>query len=60
MDNLTYDYYANKNQLKHIGDEISYTDNYSEDVGNQSNASNYEYDAIGNLKRDYAGKVAVT
>jgi YD repeat-containing protein len=54
MDNLTYDYTPLTNQLKHIGDNVANTNNYTEDIDNQASASNYTYDAIGNLKTDDA------
>ncbi|BAV06167.1 YD repeat-containing protein [Filimonas lacunae] len=54
MDSLTYDYYANNNRLKHIGDNTTYTNNYSTDIDNQVAANNYTYDSIGNLKSDAA------
>jgi RHS repeat-associated protein len=52
MDSLLYDYYPSTNQLKHIADDAGYSSNYTEDIDNQSNAANYTYDAIGNLKTD--------
>ena len=51
MDELTYNYYANKNQLRQITDVVP-ASNYPEDIDNQTNSSNYTYDAIGNLKTD--------
>lgn len=53
MDSLSYGYYANTNQLKHIKDTVN-SSNYTTDIDNQSNAANYCYDAIGNLKSDLA------
>lgn len=47
MDNLTYHYENNTNQLNYITDPVA-AGNYSTDIDNQS-AGNYAYDSIGNL-----------
>lgn len=52
MDNLTYNYNANTNQLNYVQDAVAAT-NYTEDIDNQ-NSNNYTYDAVGNLKTDAA------
>ena len=52
MDNLTYSYYDNTNRLKKVDDLPANTGNYTEDIDNQTNSSNYTYDAIGNLTGD--------
>lgn len=52
MDDLGYNYYANTNQLKQVTDNPAYDGYYTEDINNQTNANNYTYDAIGNLKTD--------
>jgi YD repeat-containing protein len=53
MDDLTYNYNANNNQLKQVTDAVPAT-NYAEDIDNQTSSTNYTYDAIGNLKSDAA------
>jgi len=50
MDELTYDYKNNNNQLKRVRDAAPAA-NYSEDIDDQP-ANNYDYDAIGNLIKD--------
>ncbi len=50
MDNLNYNYIANKNQLEYVQDGVTAT-NYTEDIDNQA-AGNYSYDKIGNLVKD--------
>ncbi|MBS1749477.1 MAG: hypothetical protein JST63_06215, partial [Bacteroidetes bacterium] len=50
MDELTYEYKNNNNQLKRVRDAAPAA-NYSEDIDDQP-ANNYEYDAIGNLIQD--------
>jgi RHS repeat-associated protein len=52
MDSLTYDYYTATNRLKHVGDNVA--GGCCGDIQNQTNASNYTYDAIGNLTSDVA------
>lgn len=47
MDDLSYQYNANTNQLNHVGDSIAAT-NYTEDLDGQS-SDYYQYDGIGNL-----------
>lgn len=54
MDHLDYHYYTNTNRLKRVNDNPSYTGNYTEDIDDQSDSSNYVYDAIGNLIQDKA------
>ena len=49
MDNLTYNYVSNKNQLEYVDDGVSAT-NYTEDIDDQA-GSNYLYDKIGNLEK---------
>src|SRR5690606_3377992 len=50
MDNLTYEYYAGTNRLRHVKDQVS--DNiFSEDIDDQPDG-NYEYDEIGDLIKD--------
>ncbi len=56
MDNLTYNYTANTNQLSYIKDAVS-NSNYAVDLDDQtaySSAGNYLYDEIGQLKTDQA------
>ncbi len=57
MDALTYDYQANTNRLRHVGDNAGYTGNYTEDIDNQSDPDNYTYGAKGNLKTDAAESI---
>ncbi len=58
MDNLTYSYYANTNQLEYVHDNVTNTGNYTDDVDNQS-SQNYQYDEIGNLKADDAEDIEI-
>jgi RHS repeat-associated protein len=51
MDKMNYKYYAGTNQLRQVTDSVNST-YYSEDIDNQSDTSNYVYDAIGNLVKD--------
>jgi RHS repeat-associated protein len=53
MDDLTYEYYSGKNQLKRVTDAVS-SSNYTVDIDQQSATENYVYDAIGNLIEDKA------
>ncbi|MEI6950339.1 RHS repeat-associated core domain-containing protein [Paraflavisolibacter sp. H34] len=61
MDNLKYGYNRNasgqlvNNRLRHVKDGVSAT-NYKEDIDDQPD-DNYDYDAIGNLVKDKAGKI---
>ncbi|MGB0178220.1 MAG: hypothetical protein ACPF9D_13720, partial [Owenweeksia sp.] len=50
MDALSYNYYANTNQLSYVTDAVS-SGNFATDIDNQS-AGNYTYDNIGNLVSD--------
>jgi YD repeat-containing protein len=50
MDNLTYHYDANTNQLNHVEDDVP-TTNYTEDIDGQG-SDHYQYDAIGNLIKE--------
>ena len=50
MDNLTYNYKNNSNQLIRVRDAVPAT-NYTEDIDDQP-ANNYDYDNIGNLIKD--------
>ncbi|WP_127132528.1 RHS repeat-associated core domain-containing protein [Pseudoflavitalea rhizosphaerae] len=58
MDVLNYSYYPGTNQLKHVADSVPANNWGSQswdpivDIDNQVYTNNYEYDAIGNLKRD--------
>ncbi len=56
MDNLTYNYVANKNQLEYVDDGVSAT-NYTEDIDDQA-AGNYLYDKIGNMRKDIKENIA--
>jgi len=59
MDELAYEYIPGTNQLRRVGDNPTYTDNYTQqyshvaDIDNQP-ANNYSYDKIGNLVKDKA------
>jgi RHS repeat-associated protein len=50
MDNLSYKYNTNTNQLNYVSDAAP-VGNYSNDIDGQS-AHNYEYDQVGNLIKD--------
>ncbi|MCC6289480.1 MAG: RHS repeat protein [Chitinophagaceae bacterium] len=50
MDNLTYNYKNNTNQLAGVRDAVAAA-NYTEDIDDQP-ANNYDYDKIGNLVKD--------
>ncbi len=52
MDDFSYSYYANKNQLQRITDNPTNSGNYDQDVDNQSTTNNYTYNAFGNLTSD--------
>jgi len=55
MDSLTYNYYANTNQLQRINDGAGGV--YTTDLKDQGTGSNYTYDLIGNLKQDLTNGV---
>ncbi|MEP7377629.1 MAG: hypothetical protein ABI675_29765, partial [Chitinophagaceae bacterium] len=59
MDSLVYKYYAGSNKLRQVSDDTSYTNNYLEDIDNQTDTSNYRYDAIGNLVKDSASNIGM-
>ena len=56
MDQLTYSYKPDKNQLDFVSDSVS-SANYDNDVDNQL-AGNYSYDSTGNLIRDNAAGIS--
>jgi len=56
MDDLSYNYLPNTNQLKQVRDAVG-AGNYTEDIDDQPNSNNYTYDKIGNLKTDIAGGI---
>lgn len=56
MDDLTYNYDPNNNQLTSVTDAVTATANYSEDIDGQG-TNNYIYDKIGNLKSDNSEKI---
>ncbi|MBD1395428.1 RHS repeat-associated core domain-containing protein [Mucilaginibacter glaciei] len=57
MDNLSYNYARDangkltSNKLQYIADAVA-TSNYANDLRNQTNTTNYRYDAIGNMTYD--------
>ncbi len=53
MDDLTYSYYPQTNQLKRVADNAS-AGTYSMDIDHQQAAENYRYDSIGNMIKDSA------
>jgi RHS repeat-associated protein len=53
MDDMTYEYYGSTNKLAQVRDAVA-SANYPADIDNQASASNYKYDAIGNLISDDA------
>jgi len=55
MDSLTYNYYANTNQLQRINDGAGGV--YTTDLKDQGTGNNYTYDLIGNLKQDLTNGV---
>ncbi len=57
MDNLTYNYIAGTNQLRNVADVVL-TDNYTDDISNQTSTDNYEYDKIGNMTKDVSEEIA--
>ncbi|UAY53240.1 RHS repeat domain-containing protein [Ferruginibacter albus] len=57
MDKLNYNYYANTNQLAQVEDDPTISNNYTDDIDNQSHNDNYTYDQIGNLKEDKASDI---
>jgi RHS repeat-associated protein len=56
MDSLTYKYVMGTNRLDHVNDTVP-NGNYDIDIDGQAD-SNYRYDAIGNLIKDSAEKIA--
>ncbi|NII28739.1 hypothetical protein HB364_26900 [Pseudoflavitalea sp. X16] len=55
MDSLTYYYEGNSNRLTYVNDSVS-LNVYAEDLDDQS-PGNFTYDAIGNLKTDFAAGI---
>ncbi|MET0466544.1 MAG: RHS repeat-associated core domain-containing protein [Chitinophagaceae bacterium] len=51
MDQLTYNYEANNNRLTHVDDAVMASNYAGKDIQDQD-AGNYEYDRIGNMKKD--------
>jgi len=67
MDSLTYHYNLDaegklvNNKLRRVSEGIGTSNEaYTEDVDNQTEADNYEYDAIGNLIKDKSEKITIT
>ncbi len=59
MDDLSYYYRPNTNQLDYVDDAPSnYSGNYPDDIDAQS-AGNYSYDAIGNLVGDVSESIEI-
>lgn len=58
MDSLTYKYATKKNQLLQVNDAVGNAV-YNLDIDNQSNATNYEYDKIGNLIEDKQAQLKI-
>lgn len=56
MDSLKYHYYPGNNQLRQVRDAIP-DGNYSEDIDDQPDTSNYQYDNIGNLVKDKSEEI---
>lgn len=56
MDDLTYSYIPNTNQLSYVKD-MGTAGNYTDDLESQSAGGNYTYDAIGNLITDAAEQI---
>jgi YD repeat-containing protein len=57
MDDLAYNYYGTNNQLKQVTDNAVFSGNYPGDMDNQTNTTNYIYDAAGNLKSSVADTI---
>jgi RHS repeat-associated protein len=53
MDSLSYKYYEGNNRLRQVRDSVNGT-NYTEDIDDQGDTTNYVYDPIGNLIQDKA------
>lgn len=53
MDNMTYHYYSNNNQLAYVSDKARSDGNLFDDITDQTD-TNYFYDATGNLTKDVA------
>ncbi len=51
MDQLTYNYETNNNRLIHVDDAVSASNYGGKDIQDQD-AGNYEYDRIGNMRKD--------
>lgn len=58
MDSLTYHYPTNNNKLTHIDDAQTDQNLYDGDLEDQA-PGNYEYDAIGNLKKDVRDSISL-
>ena len=59
MDNLAYNYYTGTNRLQQVTDGVAAA-SFTTDIDNQTNASNYIYDGVGNLISDASESLAVT
>jgi RHS repeat-associated protein len=59
MDDLVYNYYTETNRLKSVTDKIGLSPVVN-DVENQTDATNYQYDAIGNLVVDNQQKTIIS
>ena len=59
MDNLSYHYYDNTNQLRQISDAVN-ANNFTVDIDDQSAWNNYLYDQSGNLIGDVAEGLTIT
>ena len=57
MDELTYQYNTNTNQLNHVTDASGYYSPTYNDIESQS-SGNYTYDAIGQLTKDEKAKIS--
>ncbi|MEM6804317.1 MAG: RHS repeat-associated core domain-containing protein, partial [Bacteroidota bacterium] len=59
MDNLTYEYYDNSNQLRKVADDPWWAgSNWPDDIDHHQSYQNYEYDKIGNLIKDTSEEIA--
>jgi|GEM_PF-6335417 len=56
MDRFSYTYYNQCNRLNFVKDDTSLTPRYAEDLDNQDSL-NYQYDEIGQLKKDGQGGI---
>ncbi|MBN8641156.1 MAG: thrombospondin type 3 repeat-containing protein [Flavobacteriales bacterium] len=57
MDRFEYNYIPYTNKLKSINDDVTISDNFTEDIDHQTDNDNYVYDEIGQLIQDKAENI---